>query len=133
MIAKLETKQSNSMHRAIWEIEQESWKSPIYWTSAAILMLVLPVRNMLMSRTVSIFLCQTKINDIDLIIMIAETNFVQQTKFTSITEKNSIGNGNIRTWLARRPKPMRKLSGLISRCKNDFEWTNSTRLIWENN
>lgn len=35
------------------------------------------------------------------------------------------------TWFSRFPKPMRKLSGLISRWRNDLEWTNSTRLIWK--
>lgn len=33
------------------------------------------------------------------------------------------------TWFALFSKPMRKLSGLISRWINDLEWTNSTRVI----
>ena len=55
----------------------------------AILMLILPVRNMLMIRTVSVFLCQTKINDVDLIKLPAKTNYIQQTNST-ITEKVQI-------------------------------------------
>ena len=43
-----------------------------------------------------------------------------------------MSDANGLAWLVFLPRPMRKLSGLISRCKKDFWWTYSTRLIYKN-
>lgn len=76
-----------------------------------------------MSWSISIFLSKTKVNDVNLWGNRYQGMPYRKWKKTPILKYFS------HTWFARLPKPMRKLSGLISRCKNDLEWTNSTRLI----
>ena len=87
-----------------------------------------PVRNMLMGRAVSVFLSKTKVNGIHLQKRLTWDGYIRET-----TERDKKGNWKgkhlANTWFARLPKPMRKLSGLMSLCKNDLEWINSTRFI----
>lgn len=89
-----------------------------------------PVGNMLMCSGVSVFLSKTEVNDIHLQKSQIWNGYICIGDDQKISKKRNRKSTNYtNTWFARLPKPMRKLSGLISRCKNDLEWTNSTRFI----
>eukprot|EP01052_Picozoa_sp_SAG31_P002589 SAG31_NODE_92_length_26360_cov_29.601881_18_plen_193_part_00 len=67
---------------------------------------MLPVRNVLMGTRVSVFLRQTKIDHV---------NLDNEECLAPIDASSAAFYKMALTWFARLPRPMRKLSGLISR------------------
>lgn len=83
---------------------------------------------MLMIR-IPIFLGEPEVNDINL--EVDKWSYHPQTIKQNWENLKIRSEGKQKTWFARLPMPMRKLSGLRSRCRNDLEWTNSRRLSWK--
>lgn len=88
----------------------------------------LPIRNVLMSRSISIFLGESKIDGINLHVTDLQIQPNHNQEIENDTEKLQSKAKRV-TWLARLPNPMRKLSGFISRCRKDLECIYSIRVI----
>lgn len=81
---------------------------------------------------ISVSLCESKINDVNLskkkMMEDQKKNEIQTGQSTRDKKKSDLTTAI--TWVAFRPRPMRKLSGLMSLCKNPFECTYSILVIW---
>lgn len=86
----------------------------------------LPIWNMLMCWTISVLLGKSEINNVNLNKNEKNLNRKRQYTWSFYIYKTETKSP---TWLARLPRPIRKLSGLISRCRKYLECTNSTLLI----